>query len=501
MEEEKKTSSVSDKKSTTQKKSTTAKSTTSKLSSAKPTASTAKTAKSATPKSSTAKLAEKTATAKKSKPVAKSTSKSTAKSTTKTVAKSANEPTVEQVPVQPDVVEPQAVPETSPTEEITVATLPTEQAINPVETEETQAVTEPVVTQNTEVLFGDSENQLDGATVEDDEPIERERKNIEVKKNSFIDKTNAFIKEKGSFPLFIVVNALLFIGAIVLMLNSFYFKHDGKYMTYNIFQYLKNGDTVKSFLANQAGEWANGAYTLLGILSIVAILVPIALVIKNVLLFVLKGNKNIYNYDAIIVFSLSTLYIVMLNMFGAYISFGQVLSFAISALVFVFTVFSLAISKSSRKLPIYSIANIVLCVVAGLMLSSRMFTFTYNGVNYALYAANASAKFSGGAFAFLCLFVAACLLVFQAILQMKKIPGVVGKIVDIVVPLAAFVFTLISFIMIIANKSNVQTIVGCDISVGVGYIIGVALTAVIAIADTLITFVKPIKKYKVTVAE
>ena len=320
-----------------------------------------------------------------------------------------------------------------------------------------------------------------------------------TKKKSTMQKINDFINNKGKLPIFIVVNALFLISAILLMFNSFHFELNGKTYNYNIFQYMGNSALVKSSLLSQAGNWTNGAYTMLGILMFIAMLVPLALLVKNVVLLAIKKKKDVYNFDAIVYFAAMMFLIAMANIFGAFLSFGQVFSLIISAIIFVFTVFALLLSGSAKRVPIFSIANVVLAFIAILLLTSKVYGAVVDGEAYSWYAAAAAGEFKAGGFMFLMLFIAICALVLLVILQIKRFPGAVGHIVEIVAPLAAAVCAIIALVVAGANKSAAAEAAGCTLKMGGGFVFGAILAAIIAVADTLLTFLAPLKKYKVTV--
>lgn len=320
-----------------------------------------------------------------------------------------------------------------------------------------------------------------------------------TKKQSALQKVHEFINNKGKLPLFIIINALFLLSAILLMFNSFYFELDGVRYNYNIFQYMGNSDVVKASLLSQSGQWVNGGYTMLGILMFIAMLVPLALLIKNIVLLAIKKRKDVYGFDAIVYFAAMMFFIAMVNIFGAYLSFGQVFSLIISAIIFVFTVFTLLLSGSAKRVPIFSIANVVLAFIAILLLSSKVYGGSDGTNDYSWYAAAAAGSFKAGGFMFLMLFIAVCALVLLVILQIKRFPGAVGHIVEIVVPLAAAVCAIIALIVAGANKAAAAEFNDCTLKMGGGFVFGAILTAIIAVADTLLTFLAPLKKYKVTV--
>ena len=308
-------------------------------------------------------------------------------------------------------------------------------------------------------------------------------------KSSFAAKTDAALKnKKAKLPIFITINALFLVSAILLMFASFAFGTKDEMTHYNIFQYFANADIVKAHLAYQATGWQDGAYIMLGILMFLAMLVPLALMVKNIIIFVRKKDASVYNADALIYFATMLFFVSMVNMFGAWLSAGQVVSLIISAVILAFTLLTMLITKSVKQLPFFSLVNIVLAFIA-------LFLFTwkvYTGENQAWSPAAAAHMATGGGFMFLMMLISVAALVALIVLQMKRFRGAIGHIIEIVVPLAAAVCALVA---VIAAGSAAPDYV--DISGG--FVIGMVVTLIIAIADTLFTFLKPLQKYKVMV--
>ncbi len=297
-------------------------------------------------------------------------------------------------------------------------------------------------------------------------------------------KTDRALK-KAKLPIFIVINSLFLVSAILLMFASYADDPNG---TVNVFWYFANADKVKAFLMSQATGWYNGAYVMLGLLMFFAMLVPLALVVKNLIIFIRKKDASVYKADALIYFAAMLFFIGMVNFFGAWISAGQLISLLISAFIIAFTLLTLMLTKSVKQLPFFSICNIVLAFVAVLTLTS--YVYSYGESSW--YGAAASSEMAAGGLFFLLMLIAIAALVLLIIMQIKRIPGAIGHIVEIVVPLAAAGCALIALIVAGASKPD-------GLSMGGGYIFGVILTILIAIADTLFTFLKPLKKYKVMV--
>lgn len=345
------------------------------------------------------------------------------------------------------------------------------------EQEPVQSATEPEAAETAEPV------QAEAAATE-------EKPQKPAKSGSFAAKTDAALKsKKAKLPIFITINSLFLISSILLMFASYAFGVSGVSMThYNIFQYFANSDIVKAYLVGSAGGWADGAYVMLGILMFLAMLVPLALMIKNIIILVRKKDASVYNADALIYFGTMLLFISMVNLFGAWLSAGQVICLIISAVILAFTLLTMLITKSVKQLPFFSLVNIVLAFVALFLLTWKV----YVQGDFAWSPAAAAHATTGGGFMFFMLLVSVFALVALVVLQMKRFRGAIGHIIEIVVPLAAAVCALIAVICAGAAKPDGYSLSG-------GFVFGMVLTLVIAIADTLFTFLKPLKKFRVMV--
>ncbi len=450
-----------------------AKSTTAKKPTAKKQSTSAK--KPATTKSSTAK-----STAAK-KPATKKTAASADKSQTtkKTPTKkpvAANEPPVDEQPIEP----------VEPVKQETVEQPPV--------TEEKKPVAEPAVAE---------EPKPEPEAVKEPEPIKESEPEPVVapapapvqttvveqkvtKTTTIAQRSDEFIKNKGKFPLFIVANALLLLSSILLMISAFDISIvGGKSASYNLFAYLGNGDVIKGYLGGVAGEWANGAYTMLAILMLIAFIVPLALVVKNVIVLLIKKDKSIYAFDAIVAFAFLVAYLGLVNLFGANMTAGQIIAFAVSVVLLAFTVFVMLLQYHG-KFPIYSICNIVFVVLAMFLLTANPIYTKQPG----WYAAAAASASGGGGFAFIMMLVALAALVLLAIIQLKKLPA----IFDIIVPAAAGVCALIALISYAGGKPD-------GLAMGGGFVFAVVLIVLAVLANILFALVPPLKRMRVKLTD
>lgn len=329
------------------------------------------------------------------------------------------------------------------------------------------------------------------------EPVVTAQPAPQAKGSAFAQKSSNFINNKGKLPLFIIANALLALSAILLIIAAFdisYIGATGKTESewYSLFGYFSNGDVIKGYFAQMAGEWGNGGYAMVGILMIFAFLVPLALVVKNVLMLVLKKDKNIYMLDAIISFAFLIAYLGIVNLYGANMTAGHMIALIISIVLLAFTIFTRYIQCPGSKLPIFSIVNILLTIVCLFLLTATpVATLEIKGVmSKNVYAGYAAGETGGAGFGFVMLLFVVLVLALLVVMQLKKLPA----ILEIVVPAALGVLVLLALIGMGAGKPE-------DTSVGGGFVFGCILTMLVAIADVLFSLLGKLKPLKVTVAD
>ncbi len=318
-----------------------------------------------------------------------------------------------------------------------------------------------------------------------EKPAEKPAKKVDM--SVVADKTENFITKKGKLPIFIIVNALFLVCSILLMVVSFNInsRSGGKIVghNYNLFSYLGNAAEIKGFLAGTALSWAGGAYAMIGILMIIAMLVPIALIVKNLILLFAKKNRNVYKFDAVIVFAFMLFYITIINFYGANVPAGPMISFIIAAVDLAFTIFSdlLINRKNGQKFPFFSIAVIALVVVCELIFTSLP-VFTKG--NSSFYGASAAS--TAGGFMFVTYLIAVLALIVLVVMQLWKLPS----IIDIIMPAVAAVCSLITLIVAGAGKPT-------GYSIGGGFVVGTILTVLLAVAYLLFSLIPALKKFKV----
>ncbi len=484
-------------KSAAKSKSTAAKSTAAK-STAKKASTGASTAKKSAGSGQAAKKSTGNSTAAKKSPAKKPAAKkadaaNADNETAAAVADSAVEP-----------VEPSKQPEPDAQPEIAATAAQTEQT-------ESAAPTEPEVkdepTVESEANAADEPKATDEATTEaatpdaaTDEPVEKteseqsdnapapSEKEKGGKARAFVGKANDVVNNKGKLPIFIVANVLLVLSTVLLIVAAFNITTVSlKTVSYNLFSYFGKSAEVKRHLALMAGSWGNGGYIMIGILMILAMLVPFALAVKNLVLFLVKKDRNVHMYDAIITFAFMLAYIGIINLYGANVTAGHVSAFAIATVLVAFTTFAAFIAKSGKALPIYSMVNIPLIIVAVFLLTA---TPTLAGGDGPYYGARAAGVCGNGGFSFIVLLVSVFALVLLSIMQLKKLPAVL----EIIVPIVSAGCALLAALLFGAGRVS-------GTNVGAGLICGVIFDLLLAIANVVFTLHPKLKRHKVQIKD
>ena len=343
-------------------------------------------AKSGTSKSSTTKSGTSKAPAKKP---------TTKKPATKAAPKKVEEPKAEEVE-QPVVTEqPAPQPEPTPVTEPVVEQKTEEPAPAPVAEQKAE---EPVAEQKVEQPKQEEPVKEDTAPA----PAAETAQGAKGKKtDAFMNKSSDFINNKGKLPLWIVANALLLLTSVFLIIGAFNISYVDIYgyshtQGYSVFQYFASAENLKYVWQGTAGEWANGGYVMIGILMIFSFLVPLALIAKNVVFFVLKKDKKVHMLDAIISFAFLIAYLGVVNLYGANMTWAHILALIMAIVLLAYTIFVILIENREGQFPFYSIANILLILLCTFLLTSNKI---YAAAGW--YAAAAAGHSGGGGFALL----------------------------------------------------------------------------------------------------
>ncbi len=409
----------------------------------------------------------------------------------------ATEPIVAEEPINEITTPPKD--ETAVKEEVAAAEQKPEEEPKPVAeekaTEEPKLVEEEKATEEktedappaSEKTTDNAETKEEPAVVAADTKAATEKKATDGKRAPVAEKARKAL-DKGKLPIFIVINALFVVSAVLLLVSAFSITSYAtlKTVNYNLFGYFQNAATVKDMLAHTSLSWSNGAFVVIGILMILATLLPIALVVKNVILLIVKKSKQVYKLDSIVTVSFMLAYLAIVGLFGANVSVGQIIAFIIALLGFAFTVLTLTLSRSDSKIPFFSFAVIVGVIVSILLLSQ---TPVFNGDNGSWFAASAASEIGGaGALVFILVLVAVFALVAISLAQVKRLP----KILQIAVPAAAVVCSLVALIVAAANMSD-------GLSLGGGFVCGVVITCLTCIVNAVFVAVKPLNKFVVCI--
>lgn len=295
---------------------------------------------------------------------------------------------------------------------------------------------------------------------------------------------------KGKLPIFIVANALLVVSAILLLISAFDISIDSKgdkSEWFSLFGYFSEGKLVKSYLAVTALGWSDGAYAVIGILMVLAVLVPLALAVKNVILLLVKKNKEFHTLDAVVSFTFMLAYLAFVNLYGANMTAGHLIAFIISFVLLAFSVF-MAVALGHGKFPFFSVVNIVLITLCEFLLAATPILLTKKGTYYGASAADVAG--GAGGFMFVMIIVAVAALVMYTVMQFKKLP----KLFEMIVPAVLAVCPIVALICAAAGKPD-----GYDL--GGGFVFGTILTTIVAVVNVLFAVLKPLGKLKMRICD
>ena len=401
------------------------------------------------------------------------------------------EPVADQPVEEPVAEQPAEEPVEQPVEP--VAEQPAEEpAAQPVdEPVAEQPVAEPAAQPAEELVAEQPVEQSAETPAPAPAPTPSKKAAFAAKANVALDRSHEFINNKGKLPLFIVANALLFLSSLFLMFGAFRIsKQGGGVISGNLFTYYGNADAIKAHWAlSTGGEWASGGYTMVGILMFFSFLVPLALVVKNIIFFVRKKDKNVHMLDAIITFAFLVAYLGIYNLYGANPTWGQTLSLIFSIVLLAYTIFVILLQNRGGMFPFFSIANLVMIILCTFLLTSNKI---YNVDGW--YGAYAAGHSVGGGFAFIMLLACIAALVLLTVMQVKKLPGKIAWLFEFLVPAAVGVLALIALISFAGGKPK-------GFGMGGVYVFGSILTMLFAIADVVFALVPKLHKYNVKVAD
>ncbi|MCH5164905.1 MAG: hypothetical protein J1G01_00700 [Clostridiales bacterium] len=303
-------------------------------------------------------------------------------------------------------------------------------------------------------------------------------------KKSLKQKAGKFVEGKGVLPIFIVANVLLGLSALFLLIFTFDISFNtvsGKDSEwYTLFGYYGNGDVIKAMLAGTAFGWADGGYTLIGILATLAVLIPIALIAKNLVLFFVKKDKNIHTFDAIVSIAFLVAFLGIVNLYGVNMTAGHVLALVFSLILLAATIIVPLLLGSSDRLSLYTLIQIVLVLVCMFLITS---TTVYNVKGS--YAAAATRVVDAG-YAFVFLTFTVLLLAALIAIRVRKLP----MLVELIISAATIALALISLIAIASAKPE-------GVGMGGGFVFGIVLTIIVSAASIAFALVPQLRKFTV----
>ncbi len=313
------------------------------------------------------------------------------------------------------------------------------------------------------------------------------------KVDAFAQKSSSIIN-KIKLPLFIVANVLLLLSSVFIIIGAFGFPYvneagQADKFTCSLFQYFGNSSLIISWMHGTAGTWAKGGYVMVGILMWCAFLLPLALIVKNITLFILKKNIEVHMLDAIITVAFLIAYLGIINMYGANMTWGHILALILGLVLLCYTVFVLLIENRNGPFPFFSLANMVLILLCMFLLTSNK---VYNEKGW--YAAAAASQSGGGGFAFIMLLVALAALVLLFIMQVRKLPAKIEYLLQFIVPAVAGGCALVALISYAGGKPD-------GLGMGGGFVFGAILTLLFAAADIVFAVVPQLHKFNVKVTD
>ncbi len=438
-------------------------------------------------KKTTAASTAKTSAAKK--PAA---SKSSA--TKKTIASSAKKPAAkkqaENKPIDPQTeqetaavdsgVEEQSVSVVEPVpvepEQVAVASSAVEQQPTAIEEAPAQAKEQPpqAVESAPAPASTDEQNSEQVAPVAAAEQPRAQKAGFKQKAKSAVD--------NGNIITFIVANALLGLSAVLLLISAFdvtyYIGETSVTEWYSFFGYFKHASEIQARLDGVAFGWAKGGYATIGILMVLSVLAPLALIAKNVILLIKNKDKRVGAIDAAVSLAFIVAYLGVVNLFGANVTAGHISALIVAIILAAFAIFASVLRGASIGATAFAASNIALTVLCMFLLTASP---VYNQAGW--YAAATASVDGGASVAFILLLAAVAAFAAIIVIRVQKLPA----ILNIVVPSVAGVAALIALILFGMRMPD-------GFALDAGFAIGAILTFALAAVDVLFAVIPPLKK-------
>ncbi len=300
-----------------------------------------------------------------------------------------------------------------------------------------------------------------------------------------------YVNGKGKLTVFAVANLLLGLSALFLLFGAFDISYisalTGDRVTagYTVFGYFKNAAEIKLILRGVAGGWANGGYTVIGILMIFAFTVPAALAVKNLVLFFVKKSAEVRMTDAAVNIAFLTAYLGIVNMYGANMTWAHILSLAVSAILPAYSAAMMFIRNGYSGFPVFSCVALLLIPLCMFLLTACRI-YSADGY-YAAFSADVS---GGGKFAFVMLFVTLGGLAALAVMQFKEFPDLIETVLPAVV-CACAVAALTAYA---CGRPKYLDMSG-------GFVFGAVATAIVAAAYIIFSAVPALRKFNVKISD
>lgn len=330
----------------------------------------------------------------------------------------------------------------------------------------------------------ENEPEPEPTVVVAEQPAEKpQSKTSRAEGESFKQKARAAV-DKGCLPIFVIANALLALSAILLIIAAFditYYVGD-KSVTewYSVIGYFKNAAEIKARLGGVAFGWANGGYTAIGILMVLSFLVPLALIVKNVILLIKNKDKRVGALDGAVSAAFITAYLGIVNLYGANMTAGHIAALIVALVLVGFALFCAALRGEGIFAVAFAAINIALVTLAMFLLTASP---VYDQAGW--YAAAAASTESGASAAFVMLLATVAAFALTIVMRFIRLP----KITDAIVPAAAGALSVVALIL-------VASVMPDGFGLNAGFVCGVVVTVLTAVVNVLFALLPPLKKLK-----
>ena len=357
-------------------------------------------------------------------------------------------------------------------EQVAVASSAVEQQPTAIEEAPAQAEEQPPQAVESAPASTDEQNSEKVAPVAAAEQPRAQKAGFKQKAKSAVD--------NGNIITFIVANALLGLSAVLLLISAFdvtyYIGETSVTEWYSIFGYFKHASEIQARLDGVAFGWAKGGYATIGILMVLSVLAPLALIAKNVILLIKNKDKRVGAIDAAVSLAFIVAYLGVVNLFGANVTAGHISALTVAIILAAFAIFASVLRGASIGATAFAASNIALTVLCMFLLTASP---VYNQAGW--YAAATASVDGGASVAFILLLAAVAAFAAIIVIRVQKLPA----ILNIVVPSVAGVAALIALILFGMRMPD-------GFALDAGFAIGAILP--FAAVDVLFAVIPPLKK-------